>query len=377
WQRRESLPVIYEAEMAADLIVPLQVQVPAQATLSFRTVVPGGVGLSHIKTAVNVVATSTVRTISPNSTHNGPRLSGILQEILRREEGFGGTLVFVSETAGCAFRLGQTVGGAGVGAEGDWGGDAPEVSDDEIRERKRRNLSAILRDNPETDLKPNELPVTASALTMQSPLTDVPFAVELIQRLQQQEGIAEETEAAHRWLQQYVEVALPGFLTLLSRYGIGLEGHQQNSIMVFHQGRPVRMIQRDFGGVRISRRRLEAQGLLPDLYPGSMTLVDDEDEMRGKLFHAVYQGQIGELILTLARHYGIDDRLFWRHVYTVSHRVFAELKQDPAIHDQAAEDETALFADKLSLKALTRMRLDLPCANRQYTLEKVPNPLVR
>lgn len=359
WQLKHAVPAIYGPELEAGLILPLEAQSPTTATLSFRTLAPKDLGLSHVKTAVNVVATSTVRTISPNSAHNGPLLSAVLREIHTREGGFGGTFEVVPETAGCAYRFAPS---GPVQASG---------LTDEEQDLKRRNLSALLRDNFEAGLSREELAVSACSLTLTSPLSGQPFALELIQRFQREQGITDQTEAAVGWMQTYAEVALPGFLTLLTRYGIGLEGHQQNSVMVFLHGRPVRMIQRDFGGVR-----LQAQGLLPALYPGSMTLVEDEEEMRCKLFHAVYQGQLGEMILTLAQHCDIPSRLFWQPVRDVSRRVLAELKQDPAIAAQAAADETALFAEQLPLKALTRMRLDLPCANRQYTLEKVQNPLV-
>jgi siderophore synthetase component len=106
-----------------------------------------------------------------------------------------------------------------------------------------------------------------------------------------------------------------------------------------------------------------------------MTLIEDEDEMRGKVFHAVFQGQLGELILTLSNFYGVDESLFWQRIAQVAHQVYAELKQDPAIAEQASIDEASLFEEKLALKALTRMRLGLPCANRQYTFEKSVNPM--
>lgn len=363
WQLQHSLPNFYAEELNAGLILPLNISIPTIATLSFRTLAPIGVGLSHVKTAVNVIATSTVRTISPNSAYNGPTMGRVLREIEQREGGFGERFRFVYETAGYAYRFTED----GVVRQ--------ESLSEEQQEQKLRNISILLRENPEADLHEGEIAVGASSLTMESPLSKVPFAVELIRQMQSALGIADEVQSAVKWITEYAEMCVPAFLTMLSRYGVGLEGHQQNSVPVFASGIPARMLQRDFGGMRIGRQRLAAQGLEPKLLQGSMTLIEDEEEMRGKVFHAVFQGQIGELILTLAGFYGVDEQVFWQPVATVSRQAFAELKQDPAIAEQALADEAKLFEEKLALKALTRMRLGLPCNNRQYTFEKSVNPM--
>jgi hypothetical protein len=58
----------------------------------------------------------------------------------------------------------------------------------------------------------------------------------------------------------------------------------------------------------------------------------------------------------------------------VCREVFRELKGDPAIREQAARDEAALFRPTLDLKAMTTMRLLGDVTH--YTFSEVPNPLV-
>src|SRR3712207_9418033 len=84
--------------------------------------------------------------------------------------------------------------------------------------------------------------------------------MEVLQLFAAGRGIADPELAAVTFLQRYCEVCLPGFLTVMSRYGVSLEGHLQNSILVFRGGEPVCILVRDFGGVRILRERLGRQG---------------------------------------------------------------------------------------------------------------------
>jgi len=175
-------------------------------------------------------------------------------------------------------------------------------------------------------------------------------------------------------VRRYCEVCLPGFLTLMSRYGVSLEGHLQNSIPVFRGGETVRVLVRDFGGVRILHERLARQGIRADLHPGSAVVIEDVEELRNKIYYPVFQNHLGELVACLVRRLDLEEQCLWQPIAEVCRGVFRELKGAPAIHEQAACDEAALFRPTLGLKAMTTMRLLGDVTH--YTFSEVPNPLV-
>jgi len=188
-------------------------------------------------------------------------------------------------------------------------------------------------------------------------------------------GIAGADLAAIAFVRRYCEVCLPGFLTVMSRYGVSLEGHLQNSIPVFRGGETVCVLVRDFGGVRILRERLVRQGIRADLYPGSPVVIEDVEDLQNKVYYPVFQNHLGELVTCLVRRLDVEEERLWGSVAEVCRGVFRGLKGDPAIREQAARDEAALFRPTLDLKAMTTMRL-LGDVTR-YTFSEVPNPLAQ
>jgi siderophore synthetase component len=215
--------------------------------------------------------------------------------------------------------------------------------------------------------------VTASALLAESPVSGGPVLMEVLELFAAGRGIAEPELAAVAFVRRYCEVCLPGFLTLMSRYGVSLEGHLQNSIPVFRGGEMVRLLIRDFGGVRILRERLVRQGIQADLHPGSAVVTEDVEDLRSKTYYPLFQNHLGELIACLVRRLDLEEVHLWRPVAEVCRGIFGELKGDPTICEQAARDETALFRPTLDLKAMTTMRLLGDVTH--YTFSEVPNPL--
>ena len=241
------------------------------------------------------------------------------------------------------------------------------------RRELAKNLAMILREDPEAHVGQGEVPVTASALLAESPVSGEPVLIEVLELFAAGRGIAEPELAAVAFVRRYCEICLPGFLTLMGRYGVSLEGHLQNSIPVFRGGEPVRVLVRDFGGVRILRERLVRQGIRVDLYPGSAVVIEDVEDLRNKIYYPVFQNHLGELVACLVRRLDLEEQCLWQPIAEVCRGVFRELKGDPAIHEQAACDEAALFRPTLGLKAMTTMRLLGDVTH--YTFSEVPNPL--
>lgn len=361
WQFDHTLHTMYKEEIEQKRIVPISnFRITTQSLVSFRSLAPiqnRGDKKHHIKTAVNVQTTSAVRTVSPNSVENGPVLSKILAKIQEKENHFERNFIVLQERAGVYFQPANH-----------------DLTEDE-RWTLQANLASILRENPENHVNDEEeIPMAAAALLAESPISGKPIALELIEELACYYQLSDLEEAASLFIEKYAGISLPGFLTLMVRYGISLEGHMQNSVSIFRNGEPVRILLRDFGGVRILPERLEMQGLHAEFYPGSSIVTEEVEQIRNIISYSVMQNHFAELISCIVRSLEFEEEKLWKRVASVCRVVFEELKKDSSIADQAAADEHALFQPMINLKALTTMRLRGEIT--AYSFMKVPNPLM-
>lgn len=360
WQFENTLNVLYKEEIEHKKIIPIEnYRISTQSLVSFRSLAPIqklGEQKHHIKTAVNVQTTSAIRTVSPNSVVNGPILSNILAAIYEKENEFEGKFVVLKERAGVFFQPNR-----------------PELSEDD-HGTLEANLASILRENPENYVKhEEEIPMAAASLIADSPISGKPIVIECIEDLARKHHLTDLKEATILFIQKYAQASLPGFLTLMVRYGVSLEGHMQNSVSVFRNGELVRILVRDFGGVRILPARLWKQGFEADFFPKSSIVTDEESQLRNIISYSVMQNHFAELITCIVRALDIDEEELWKEVVEVSKAIFNELKKDSTIKVQAVADEEAFFQPMINLKALATMRLrgDITA----YSFMKVPNPM--
>jgi siderophore synthetase component len=358
WQLAHTLPELHAgAILRGEVVLLPSCTLPAQSLISFRSFAPvqrRSDGKHHLKTAINVHMTSAVRTVSPNAAENGPLVSRVLAEIFRREGQFGGSFAAASEDVGIYYRP--------TGSEPD--ADTAAQS---------KHLAAMFRENPENHVREGEIALPAAALTAESPLGSGPVVGEMIEAYSRLAGISDPHLGAAAFLERYAAVTVPGFLTLMTRYGIALEGHMQNSVCVFRGGELTRLVVRDLGAIRIVPERLGREQLGLDLMAGSAILADDLDDLRNKIYYSFFQNHLAELIVAIVRHMGTPEQVLWGKVAAVTRRAFAALKGVPGLERQASEDEEALFQPTLALKALTTMRLRDQATD--YTFAEVPNPL--
>jgi siderophore synthetase component len=358
WQLEHAIPTIYREELEQGIVLPVdRITIPCGSTSSFRTVVPLHDHKRQklaIKAAVNSQMTSTMRSISPQTARNAPEFTRLIREILRREPELSATFQPVCEVAGVHFITdGET--------------------DSTVRTLKSRNLTAVLRESVESFTTEDELAIVGSALYAESPISGKPILAELVEHYAASIGEVSLREAACRFVKEYISVAVPGYLTLMVKYGIALEGHMQNSVPVFRQGRPVRMLFRDWGGARIYRKRLEQQGMPISFFPGSVTVTDRLQEMHNKLYYTLFQNHLGEIVQQVCRTFGAEERELWREVRRSCDSVFERLRAVPHWRENVEQDERALYQPQVEHKALTLMRL-LP-DEKGYAYADVPNPL--
>ncbi len=206
--------------------------------MSLRTVALVDDPTEHVKTAVDVQMTSAVRTVSAAAVHNGPLLSALVAAMP-----VAGLTVLPEVSAGAVLVDGEP----------------------------SRSLAMLRRRLP--PLARGELVLPLAVLAAPSPVDGRPLLVECI-------------DAADplAYLDRLARVVLPPLLTFLG-LGVALEAHGQNLLLVVRAGEPVRLLYRDFGGVRLSPATLGRHGIeLPPLR-GDLAS-DDPAELRTKLFAA-------------------------------------------------------------------------------------------
>ncbi|WP_226579940.1 IucA/IucC family protein [Halobacillus litoralis] len=344
WQFENAIPSIYQQEIQAGEVVLLhEPRMEVEATSSFRTVAPVQDG-PVLKLAVNSQMTSTVRSISSQTALNSTVFTSLIQSVMERENKLKG-FVPLNELGGAAFR-----------------------SSDDL---KSRNLTMLLREDIDDVLEEGEIAVAGMALYAGSPYSDQTVLKDFLDHYAREEKRKPDA-AAGDFFQEYIETVLPGYLTLMVKYGIALEGHLQNSIPVFRNGRISRFFFRDWGGARIYTDRLRKQRLSPVFAPDSVSVTNKRSEMHNKLYYTVFQNHLGEMIRQLVQYSGKAEEVFWEQVKKLTNKLLDTLALDEEITDQVEEDREFLYQSTVMHKSLTKMRLT---GSKSYGYSEVPNPL--
>ncbi|BCB03733.1 IucA/IucC family protein [Bacillus sp. KH172YL63] len=342
WQYQHALHSLYRDEIKKGIVIPIDALcVQCGATSSFRTVIPANRPDRFIKLAVNSQMTSTVRSISSQTALNSTVFTDMMDIILEREPALSNFLP-LNEIAGYTFKS--------------------------ERNEQRRNLTVVIRENREDELE-HEVMVTGNSLYAISPFSEKTILAELLDEYCHHRGVPNR-EGAKLFFKDYVSITLPGVLTLLTKYGVALESHLQNSVPVFKNGKPVRFYFRDWGGARIYKPRLEAQGIFPAFYPGSITMTNKKDEMYAKAHYTFFQSHLGEIIRLLVEETGVNESEFWQIVRDDCEQIFSSLSMTVPLNVE--EDRAYIYQGEVSHKALTKMRM-MPSSG--YLYSPVPNPL--
>lgn len=350
WQFRHVLEGRYADALSGGRLIAIPgARILARPLLSLRTLAPAmDRRAAHLKTAVDIRLTTATRVISPATAHNGPIMSALLAEICRREHGFGGRFVSLAELASGRYQ------------------PAPGEPADAAA-----SLAAIVRESPECHASDGEIALPVAALAARSPLSGRPLFADVLDELASTRR-SSGSDAAARFLASYCDCALPALFALLSRWGIALEAHGQNTVVVLRNGLPVRLLYRDFGSIRVSTARLARSGLRPPALAGALP-TDDEDELRAGLFFPLVNTNLSQVVAALARAAQADPAQLWRLAAQCCRHVYAALVADPAIAVQAGRDEAALFGPILPAKSMLRVQMSADPHAPQWVT--VPNPL--
>lgn len=359
WQYSEVLTKAYSDELSTQHIIPISYSAPYFAGLSFRTLMPKFPDMSpHIKLSTNVHITGEIRTLSEQTTHNGPLMTEILQSIEMNDSWFKAlNTKSVPEWAGIHFYN----------------------EDDEaaIQEQRSEQLGTLYRENIYHYVTEKELPLIPSSLVVTSTQSERPLLVELIQRYQHHQSQAERTSILE-WFEHYATSLIDYVIPLLVKYGIALEAHLQNTIAIIDSdtGALSKMLIRDFEGLRIDEKQLNLSGY--DTHPfheKSRILTDSDTTVFNKAFYSTIQNHLGELVACIAKYYqdATLENDLWHIVRHHIHDLMTQFKTSHLNASRIQKIEALFFNPQIDYKCVTTMRL-LDEAHA-YTYVKVDNPL--
>ncbi|GAA1536198.1 IucA/IucC family siderophore biosynthesis protein [Actinomadura kijaniata] len=309
WQSRHVLPRLGLAPHRPGAL-------PAHPLMALRTFALDGRPW-QVKTALSTRLTSSVRDISAGSTRSGVAVSDFLRNAVDRLDG--------------PLRLQTTRATAAVLVGG-------EPSPD---------LAAVIRDVPEA--RPGETVLPVAALTARPRDGGCPPLC----------ALAGDDPAA--WLAGFAALAVPPLVTLLA-WGVALEAHEQNLLLVLDGDRPARLVYRDLADVRVHPERLDAAGLAGHDLPERLRT--DTRGLHAKLFGSFVATTLAGLVTTLAAH-APAERL-WNAIGSRIRHAYDALPGTPF----ARADRRALLTAPIPAKPLTLMRLDPATPARAHR----PNP---
>lgn len=214
WQTIHTLQELYKTEIEQEKIIIFDYEVPYVAGMSFRTIFPAQYDTRrpHYKLTTNVHLTGEVRTLSEQTIHNGPLMSNILQKIMKEDTSIDERrFIPIMERAGAHFL-------------------SANDSNIDMQTLRSENLACVIRDNVYSYINKDEWAIVGSALVASVNGANQPLIVELIE-LYKAKHCLPLHDAIVSFIEKYVANALTGFIPLMVKYGIGLEGHLQNTVV--------------------------------------------------------------------------------------------------------------------------------------------------
>lgn len=330
WQYEHTIRNKFKEWLQNHILISTPFHVPSKATSSFRTMSLINHPY-HVKLPVNVQATSAVRTVSPETTIDGPKLSQALHRELNQYT-----------------QLDVALEPYGLFAKTD--------SDD------ARQLACIIREKP--FIKNDGILLVTGALVNKN-VVDNEITVDSYLKWMN-DDINQHT--IHQFMRNYTRQLVTPLLALIQDYGIALEAHMQNTLVHLGPKYQIQFIVRDLGGSRIDIKTL-SQKLKHIEVENKSLLADSIEEVIMKFQHAVVQNQLAELIFHFKKYDFIKEEELFNII---------QEEIEVAINDTKPHADTlrkVLFGPTITVKALLKMRMKKKV--KKYLNISLDNPIKR
>ncbi|WHY31060.1 IucA/IucC family protein [Bacillus wiedmannii] len=182
------------------------------------------------------------------------------------------------------------------------------------------------------------------------------------------------------WLRLLIQKAIIPVIHLVVEHGIALESHGQNMILVHKEGLPVRVALKDFHeGLEFYRPFLKEMNKCPDFTKMHKTYVNGKmndffemnriECLQEMVLDALFLFNVGELAFVLADEYGWKEESFWM---IVVEEIENHFRKYPHLKDRFKSID--LYNPTFNAEQLTKRRLYMDV---ESLVHEVPNPLYR
>lgn len=241
---------------------------------------------AHIKLSMNMVNTSSLRTLDTHAICAAPHISGWIADTVQsdhflKEEA---SLIVLKEYAGVAY---QPDGG-----------------------ETQTQLGAIWRESIRIYMEEDEEAVPFTALSLME-RDGLPFIDDWLKRY-----------GTENWLKRFMEVSVVPVWHLLASHGIAVEAHAQNMILLHKDGWPTRVALRDFhDSTEYHHAFLADHSKVPDFEQIHEQFKNGEDDkyywmssieaLRELVMDTLFVFHLSELSFALEEQYGYSEGKFW------------------------------------------------------------------
>ncbi|WP_245613768.1 IucA/IucC family protein [Alkalihalobacterium bogoriense] len=302
-----------------------------RATQSVRTLInKSNPKKAYLKLSMNLVNTSSLRTLKSHSVCSAPYISQWIERIIQSDSYLKNEaqLAILKEYAGIIFE--------------------PEEGQSENVEGQ---LGCIWRESVHTHLRKKEQAVPFTALMLSEedgkPFID-PWLIYY--------GIEE-------WINQFIEISVIPIWHLLVAHGIAVEAHAQNMILLHKDGWPIRVVLRDFHeSIEYTKEYIADKKLVPhfeNIHKDYEHAPEDVyywmskvEALRELVMDTLFVFHLSELSSLLEEQHGYKEEVFWTQVATAIDKhlyKFPELKKR---HDMLQYNKRKIYVESLLKKKI-------------------------
>ncbi|MED0991332.1 IucA/IucC family protein [Bacillus nitratireducens] len=298
----------------------------------------------YVKLSMNLLNTSTLRTLKPYSVVSAPAISNWLNDVVSddlylRDES---RIIFLNEFSGVTY--------------------------DTNKESVYGSLGCIWRESVHKYLDGQEDAVPFNGLYAKEK-----DGTPVIDAWLNKHGI-------ENWLRLLIQKAIIPVIHLVVEHGIALESHGQNMILVHKEGLPVRIALKDFHeGLEFYRPFLKEIDKCPDFTKMHKTYangkmndffeMDRIECLQEMVLDALFLFNVGELAFVLADEYEWKEESFWM---IVVEEMENHIRKYPHLKERF--ERIQLYTPTFYAEQLTKRRLYLDV---ESLVHEVPNPLYR
>ena len=298
----------------------------------------------YVKLSLNILNTSTLRTLKPYSVASAPAISNWLSDVVSQDSYLrdGSRVILLKEFSSVTYDTNKKAAYGSLGCI--WRESVHKYFDEQEDAVPFNGLYAKEKDG---------IPVIDAWLNK--------YGIE-------------------NWLRLLIQKAIIPVIHLVVEHGIALESHGQNMILVHKEGLPVRIALKDFHeGLEFYRPFLKEMNKCPDFTKMHKTYangkMNDFFEMdcieclQEMVLDALFLFNVGELAFVLVDEYEWKEERFWMMVVEEIENHF---RKYPHLKDRF--ESIQLYTPTFYAEQLTKRRLYMDV---ESLVHEVPNPLYR